>query len=204
MDTRWARLARGWVTAVVSVVVAAVSHVAGGGALPGSLGAVLALTFAGLASVALAGKTLSRVRLSVSVLVSQFAFHALFGLGAGSVPMSMTGPVSGHHHGAMLVEMTASAGSPGPMPVDPSMWVAHVAAAAVTIVLLRRGERAFWAVLALARTALVAVLPPFVHTICPSSTPPIRLRFALGDRPALRELVVLRAGRSLRGPPTLA
>lgn len=204
MDTRWARLARGWVTAVVSVVVAAVSHVAGGGALPGSLGAVLALTFAGLASVALAGKTLSRLRLSASVMVSQFAFHALFGLGAGSAPMSMNDPGSGHQHGTMMVGMTAPAGSPQAMNVDTSMWLAHAVAAVITIVLLRRGERAFWALLALARTALVAVLPPFIHTFCPNSAAPVRLRFALGDRPVLRDLVVLRAGRSLRGPPALA
>ncbi|TFD84540.1 hypothetical protein E3T61_18965 [Cryobacterium lactosi] len=203
MDTRWARLARGWVTAVVSVVVAAVSHVGGGGTLPGSLGAVLALTFAGLASVALAGKTLSRLRLSVSVMVSQFAFHSLFGLGAGSAPRSMTGPGSGHQHGAMMVEMTAPGGSAQAMNIDTSMWLAHAVAAVITIVLLRRGERAFWALLGLARTALGAVFPPFVHTACPTSAAPVRLRVALGDRPPLRDLVVLRAGRSLRGPPAL-
>lgn len=202
MHTRWARVARGWFTAAVSVIVAAISHVAGGGELPGLLGAGLALTFAGLASVALAGKTLSTLRLSVSVLASQVAFHTLFGMGTGSA--SMSGHGAGHQHGAVLVEVAAASASPSPMPAGSSMWLAHVVAALVTIVLLRRGERSFWALLALARTALVAVLVPLLQAACPSSLEPVRLRFVLGDRPAAMELVVVRAGRSLRGPPALA
>lgn len=204
MDTRWARLARGWSTAAVSVLVAAVSHLAGGGSPPGLLGAVLALTFAALASIALAGRTLSRLRLSLSVLVSQFAFHLLFGLGAGPTPAGTPGRGAAHQHGAMLVEVAASSGPPAAMPNGVSMWFAHAAAAVVTIILLRRGERAFWALLALARTALVAVLLPLLDAACPASREPVRLRFALGDRPAPREPVVLLAGRSLRGPPALA
>lgn len=203
MDTRWARLARGWFTAAVSVVVAAVSHLAGGGTLPGLLGAVLALTFAGLASVALAGKTLSRLRLSLSVLVSQFAFHLLFGLGSGPAAAALP-PHGAHQHGAMLVEIAATSGSSTAMPAGSSMWLAHAVAALVTIVLLRRGERAFWALLALARTILVAVLLPLRATACPASLEPVRLRLALGESPVHRASVVLRAGRSLRGPPALA
>ena len=203
MHTRWARLARGWVTAVVSVVVAAVSHVAGGGTLPGVLGAVLALTFAGLVSMALAGKTLSRVRLTLSVLVSQVAFHTLFSMGTGQAQTSTADHGTPHQHGAMLADMAMTSGAPAPMPAGSSMWLAHAAAAVVTVILLRRGERAFWALCALARTALVAVLLPFVQAAAPSSIEPVRLRLALADRPALRDLVVVRAGRSLRGPPAL-
>jgi hypothetical protein len=202
MDTRWARLARGWSTAAVSVVVAAVSHLAGGGTLPGLLGAVLALTFAGLVSVALAGKTLSRIRLSLSVVVSQVAFHVLFGLGAGSAGVAVASPHGAHQHGSMIMQVSSASASP--LPADSSMWLAHAAAALVTIVLLRRGESTFWALVALARTALVAVLLPLYRADCPGSAQPVRLRIALGDRSGLRDLAVVLSGRSLRGPPAHA
>lgn len=112
MATRWARVFRGWLTAGLSVFIAALSHVAGGGAPPGLLGVVLALVFGGLASVALTGATLSRIRLGFSVALSQFAFHFLFGLGSGLSTTSLVSPVTAHQHGAIVLEVAAVSPAP--------------------------------------------------------------------------------------------
>jgi hypothetical protein len=55
MAPRWTRFVRGWLTAGFSVVVAAFSHVAGGGHEPGALGVVLALAFSVPLCIALSG-----------------------------------------------------------------------------------------------------------------------------------------------------
>lgn len=249
MATRWARFFRGWVTAGLSVFIAALSHVSAGGSTPGLLGVVLAVTFAGVACVALAGRTLSWVRLAVSVAFSQIAFHFLFGLGAASPGSASSGSASSgsassasaasstmqglaaHSHGghgaataildpALLdgtavttvtdaaALATAALASAVPVASAPAhsamlMWAAHVIAGLITLVLLRHGEAAFWTLLALARTALVAVLMPrFAATV--ASTGPgarTRTRFAIADRSGLRDLGVILAGRPHRGPP---
>ncbi|SEM86186.1 hypothetical protein E3O25_04685 [Cryobacterium sp. TMT1-3] len=152
MATRWARFVRGWLTAAVAVLVAALSHVAAGGHAPAPVSIAIALAFAGMVSVALAGKNLSLVRLTLSVGFSQVLFHLLFGLGGSAGSMT----VAGHHGAATVIVGAASAA-----PVSPAMdwmWLAHAVAAVVTIVALRRGERTFWALVELARTALVAVI----------------------------------------------
>jgi hypothetical protein len=139
--TRAERFARGWLTAGASTLVAAFSHVAGGGMQPGVLGVVLALAVAVPVSIALAGVHLSTVRLAVAVALSQVAFHLLFSLGAeGGGGASATG---GHH--SALVISTAADGSvsgavAGAMVMGgPTMWLAH-----------RRGEGAEWALVRLA------------------------------------------------------
>ncbi|WP_396600098.1 hypothetical protein [Frigoribacterium sp. R86507] len=150
--TRAERFARGWLTAGASTLVAAFSHVAGGGMQPGVLGVVLALAVAVPVSIALAGVHLSTVRLALAVALSQVAFHLLFSLGAeGGGGASATG---GHH--SALVISTAADGSvsgavAGAMVMGgPAMWLAHALAAVVTIVALRRGEGAAWALVRLA------------------------------------------------------
>ena len=151
MATRWARFARGWLTAAVAVLVAALSHLAAGGSAPAPISIAIALAFAVMISVLLSGKQLSLPKLSVSVGFSQLLFHLLFGLGGTAGSMTVAG-----HHGSTTVVVGAASASPAMH--DPGwMWVAHTLAAVVTIVALRRGERAFWALVELARTALVAV-----------------------------------------------
>jgi hypothetical protein len=85
MSSRWARVLRGLTAAFFAVFVAGFSHVVGGGVQPGGVGVVLALAFSAVVCVALAGKTLSLLRLSIAVGFSQLAFHLLFSVGAGSV-----------------------------------------------------------------------------------------------------------------------
>ncbi|MBD8538442.1 hypothetical protein [Frigoribacterium sp. CFBP 8751] len=199
--TRAERFARGWLTAGASTLVAAFSHVAGGGMQPGVLGVVLALAVAVPVSIALAGVHLSTVRLAVAVALSQVAFHLLFSLGAEGVGgASATG---GHH--AALVISTATDGSvsgtvAGAMVMGgPTMWLAHALAAVVTIVALRRGEGAAWAIVRLAvRGLTVARLltaghRPEVPVVRRPSTPTgVRPR-----PPGRRHLTA----RPRRGPP---
>lgn len=150
--TRAERFARGWLTAGVSTLVAAFSHVAGGGMQPGVLGVVLALAVAVPVSIALAGKHLSTARLTVAVALSQVAFHLLFSLGAeGGVGAS----AEGGHHSALVISTVAdgsASGAVGGAMVmgGPTMWLAHALAAVITIVALRRGEGAAWVLVLLA------------------------------------------------------
>jgi hypothetical protein len=160
MTTRWARFARGWIVAGFSTFVAALSHTVGGGAAPGLLAVVVSLAFAGILSIALAGRTLSIWRLSVAVVASQLIFHGLFSLGGAGGHLATTDAVTAHaHHGGQAVLMAAS-GSAGAMAADHGwlMTAAHVLAAVITVVALRFGERAFWGLFSTAMVAVRALL----------------------------------------------
>lgn len=125
---------RGFAAATVAIFVALAGHVTGGGEMPGLLGIAVPWVLSFMVSVLLAGRRLSVIRLSISVALSQFLFHTLFVLGAITPTMS-----SGHVHGAVALPPEAAflgTGSP-----SGSMWLAHIAAAAVTVLALHRGER---------------------------------------------------------------
>ncbi|GGF13162.1 hypothetical protein GCM10011399_03830 [Subtercola lobariae] len=117
MSSRWARVLRGLTAAFVAVFVAGFSHVVGGGEAPGTVGVALALAFSAVVCVALAGKTLSLVRLAIAVAFSQLAFHLLFSVGAGAgVGASSGGAVGGVGGGeAVLPGGGSSGGSSGGM-----------------------------------------------------------------------------------------
>ena len=202
MASRWARFVRGWLTASVAIFVAALSHIAAGGSAPGPLSVGLALAFAGIASVLLAGKSLSLFRLSLSVGVSQLLLHALFGLG-GASSVTMTG--SSHDHGAGLTVLTDAAAQPlvsaaAAIPGASWMWVAHTLAAIVTIAALHRGEKTFWALLEETANRLVAVLidraaPVSIEADAAASHPVFGRVFVPAD------LGVLLSSVLRRGPP---
>ena len=202
MAPRWTRFARGWLTAGFSVVVAAFSHVAGGGAEPGALGVVLALAFAVPLCIALTGRRASLLRLAVSVAASQLAFHLLFSLGGG---VGSGASSAGGHHSPLVVtaappDLLAAPGGHHMAMVGGLMWVAHVVAALVTVVGLR------WGAHCLERLAVVAVhglarvrrvLVGAVPTV--SAGPRLRPVVAVPGRraPPLRAI----GARPLRGPP---
>lgn len=139
MSTRWARFARGWLAATFATLIAAASHAAAGGIPPNIASIALALAFSGVACVLLTGRTLSLARTSIAVGGSQLAFHLVFSTmgGATAAAVASTGP---HVHGAASLAHTTGATHH----TDPGMWFAHAAAAILTIVVLRRGEAAFW------------------------------------------------------------
>jgi hypothetical protein len=220
MSSRWARVARGLLAAGFATLVAAVFHTASGGAAPSVLALSLSLAFSGIFCVALAGKRLSLWRQSASVVLSQLLFHALFGLGQGSLGSAGHGSAIGAAaenlgvHGAHAMDLglssssaagAAYASSPdlhaaiGMFGDGPAMWAGHAAAAIVTIVLLRHGEKTFWG---LYRIALLHV-GQFFDRVFTAPAPPTRLphRISGTDVDAPHDLDVQRGSLGLRGPP---
>lgn len=221
MATRWARVARGWIVALFSTFVAALSHTLGGGSAPGLLAVVLSLAFAGILCIGLAGRTLSLWRTGVSVALSQLIFHGLFSLGsAGSVVSSTVGMQSataagtattaasalGTHHHQVVASLLPASNTLGPVsaPVhsmfahDAAMWAAHAVAAVLTIVVLRHGERAFWSLFASAALAIRSVWAPLTPVVVPGASyalPPVARVFVP------RALAMLLSTMRHRGPP---
>jgi hypothetical protein len=191
MTTRAARTARGTVAAAVSLFVALCSHAVAGGGMPGLAGIALCAAFATLVCIALAGRRLSLPRLSVSVVASQFLFHALFSeFTASSGPVvpamaSMHTVTSG-----AAIHATAHAAMPA------WMWVAHAVAAILTIAALRFGEGAFWAVVMLVAPRALRMLVPAVTPSARPARPRHRIR-------PFRHLAPLSPMRH-RGPPALS
>ena len=191
MTTRAARVARGTVAAAVSLFVALCSHAVAGGGMPGLAGIALCAAFAALVCIALAGRTLSLSRLGISVVASQFAFHALFSefsSAGGPVVPAMSGMHGAAAHASALPMVHTA------MPAW--MWLAHAVAAMLTIAALRFGERAFWAVVTLVAPRALRMLVP---TVTPAARP-TRPHRAARVIPRLTPLSVMRH----RGPPALS
>ncbi|QOD42661.1 hypothetical protein [Clavibacter zhangzhiyongii] len=130
--------------------------------------------------------------------------HLLFSVGT---PAAMTVQVLGGHHGHGGHLITTGSAAPGMadmagMHTGSSMWVAHALAAVVTIVALRFGERAFWDLLALARTSLAVVFRVVALVIVPRVE--LRHRVPRVLRSEMRELGVCVDTSPHRGPPATA
>ena len=171
--SRPARLIRGWAAAGVCTLCAAASHHAMDPAPLQPVLLALVLCLAGVGCVLLAGRRLGAVRTALAVLASQVPFHLVFAAGGHASAAVDDGGVGlgahAHHlHGAGAATTgaatTGAAAAPsgaGTAALDPSLldptlletlgaaltghmlW-AHVAAAAVTFVLLRHAEDGWW------------------------------------------------------------
>jgi hypothetical protein len=189
MSSRWSRVLRGLGAGSSATLVAAASHAMAGDRAPSAVGLTLALFFAGVVSIALAGRRLSAARLAASVAISQLAFHVVFSTLGGAAEVVTTG----HHQtvvGGVAIVTHASGG----------MWIAHGTAAVLTTLLLVFGERAFYGLRDTARMLLGALLTPHtLHVVAidraplPAPVTPIVAR-------VVREF---HAARGLRGPPPL-
>jgi hypothetical protein len=136
-----ARVRRGASAAAVSTLGALMAHVAAGGAMPGPLGVAFPLLLATLTCSLLAGVRMPWLRLGVSVAASQLLFHTLFVLGA--MPPSSAGSSLTSSHGHLGHDVVLAATSDADAHLghaSGSMWLAHAAAALVTVLALRRGE----------------------------------------------------------------
>ncbi|WP_349865365.1 hypothetical protein [Leifsonia sp. WHRI 6310E] len=207
MGSRPARAMRGTIASAVAIFVAALFHVAGGGAAPGIVPVALSLAFATLASIALTSRRLSLWRLTVSVVLSQFLFHALFSLGDGTARfVGADGTTAaGHLHPGAHLTMTS-----GAMPAShtdftaPSMWLTHATAVLVTVLALRFGERAFWSLFATARVGVLR----FASLVAGAAPIPVRVvavvsAVAAAEPARLRDLGLPLARLRHRGPPAL-
>lgn len=134
-STRANRVLHGLVAATFSTFVALLSHVAGGGTLPGLLGIVTPLVLSLPVCVVLAGRRLALARLSGSVVTSQLLFHALFVLGASSGAVAASTGAHAGHAGHVEIATSGTAALAGV-----SMWGAHAVAAVVTIAVLHRSD----------------------------------------------------------------
>lgn len=143
---RQARAVKALLVAVLSTLVALVSHVLAGGSVPGMPGVLVPLVLSLVVCLPLSGRLLSLPQLVMSVLASQLLFHWLFVLGSTSPGVRVVEDHrAGHgvHHTEMIVALGAGA-DPGAHASHSEgwMWAGHVIAAIVTILLIRRGEMA--------------------------------------------------------------
>ncbi|SDS06024.1 hypothetical protein [Microterricola viridarii] len=218
-STRWARFTRGWLVALFSVFVAALSHSFAGGVTPGWLAIVLSLAFAAMLSIGLSGPKCPAPgrtgpapwRVVLSVAGSQIVFHGLFSLFGGQLaatPLAGTGH-AGHHLSSAEIAAQLSAIAPaGIAPVlgsahhDVWMLLGHTIAGLLTVAAILRGEYALRGLLRTAGLALSALaVRPIVLAPIPDAAP---------ARPAVaavwipRPLDVVQSALRHRGPPVLA
>jgi len=176
------------------------SHLLGGGAMPGPLGIVVPLVLATPICLVLAPVRLTWMRLAVSVAISQLLFHTLFSLGAVGRAAPLADGAHQHPGTTILVpdaDAMAHAGH-----ASGSMWLAHAGAAVVTVFALGHGEAALARVVAAVRRAahgvLVVRLPAL--PVLPHA-PAAPLRDERAWRPTARVLTSASVVR--RGPPAV-
>jgi hypothetical protein len=184
MDSRWARFARGFSAAGFATFVAVFSHTVAGGTAPSAFGILASVVLSASVCTILAGRTLSIVRLTGSVAVSQALFHGIFS--SVGTPVALA-----HDMTAMAVAPPAHEHSTG------GMWLAHVVAGLITVVAFRYAEAAFWGLADTARLFLARLLALTFATPVPSRRP-----VAVPERTVLpADLAVLLSSMRHRGPP---
>jgi len=193
MPVRRARALRGTAAAAVAVVLASTSHtLAGGGAPPPWL--LLAVTIlASPLSVALVGRRRSLPRLAAAVVIAQVALHAAFAAVGTAAWGAGNATHGGHQHAIAPLDLAVA--SPAVTTVGASMVLAHIVAAAATVVLLAWGEQMLAAIASGIRRLLRLAPVPAAHG--PRHAPP---SVFLPRRTALA--AVFPHSVSRRGPPT--
>ena len=225
---RLPRALRGAAAGSVATIGALLSHLAGGGTMPGLGGVAISLTLSLVVCTLLAGQRLSLLRLTAAVAISQSLFHSLFVLAARPaptlvLPASATG--GSHMHGGVPMSdaamPAAAVPSSGPMSDAPmpglsapvhdmsamvgssaGMWFWHAFAAVVTIAIVHRGERTLLELQALGR----AIASRARRTIVFPESVPVAIPDGLTRLPvcatpasAADEPFLVSVGR--RGPP---
>lgn len=205
-QTRASRALRGLIAASIATFIALLSHVAAGGAMPGWIGIALPWLLSVMVCTLLAGRALSFVRLSLSVIASQALFHVLFIFGFVTRSGAASAAQSAHAHHAAPGSMTLPAIAPLPADAllgDTAMWISHAIAAIVTIAALYRGERALLGLREIASTIAAWAVRTLGIIVLPVPQRPVRLRATRlslrtpGSGPA-------RSPLQRRGPPLCA
>lgn len=201
MTARGVRTLRGLAAAWFAVLVAALVHGLAGGVFPSWVSIAVALAFAGPICIALAGRTPSLWRLSVSVGLSQAALHLLFSAGTAA-PVQFSGAAATHDGMIMSGSLTVSAGraASSTMVMDSSwlMWAGHGLAALVTVAVLHRGEQILRRMLELAAMRLVRA----ARLVAPAVLTRPSLPLALAPV-TLRDVAERLGAARHRGPPVL-
>jgi hypothetical protein len=189
MAVRRQRALRGFSASTVATTIAAAAHTFGGGDAPAwwlVLGVVL---LSAPAAVWLVGRRLSVRGIAAAVGVSQGLLHVTFAAVGSAAPRGGLG-----HHSMHVAAADLAAG--GHLHLDAGMLVAHVAAAALTTVLLCHGERLLRALARGMRRLLAPVTArPLALAAVPATPTPRRERAV---RPAFLSV------QPRRGPPAFA
>jgi hypothetical protein len=186
MEARWARTARGWSVALLAGVLTATLHASAGGGFPAPAVVLLAVLLSGILSTCIVGRFPSLPRLAAAVAVGQASFHTVFtALGNSTGVALLPAEHSGHTGHGMLVESGAAHGAAAHSGMG--MLLAHVAAGAISALLLAHSERALLELALLARLTFRRLL----------TTPAIR------PLPALRRSLLDVAVPSLSSTPLL-
>jgi hypothetical protein len=201
LGARGVRTVRAGIASGLAVFVALAFHVLGGGAAPTPIVLVAALMLSLPAAILLIGRRLSVLRLTAVVMGAQAVFHTLFSFGMGGDLM-----MSPHVMHAAAQEPAVPFPSAAGMTTSPTafmtggMTAAHLVAAALTVVALRCGEGAFWALLRLTGRFVRRIL-----VIRLSVTSSVRHPSVAGTRRVQlgAQLLAWSADRH-RGPPVLA
>lgn len=216
--SRATRAWRGVLGALVATILAAGSHALAGGSVTW-LALIATTVLAAPLCVALAGRIASVWRLAIGVGASQLLYHWSFaGLGEAAADSLTSGglPVSPHAlhtawfsgvfaapgaaarvaEGSGASWVSGAAGASGAS-AELAMWVAHAVAAALTIALLARGERAF---LALTRLIGRAVALPGLRPAFGWPRTAARAPFVVPHFDLLRLIGI--AAINHRGPPS--
>lgn len=201
MKNHGQRIVRGWIGALVCTSLAAASHTLIDGDLPPLPILGLLLCIGAAICTALAGSRISLPRTALAVMLSQGAYHGAFALFGhqhrASGLLNEDPSLAGHAAHTLTLSVDTSVAAAADPSASWLMPLAHVLAAAVTVVALRRGEvavRAFADVVSLYVPRLILFI---------RSLPSVR-----GKQPLLgvpfRSLVlrdVLRPALHRRGPP---
>jgi hypothetical protein len=147
MQTREMRVLRGSAAAFFATFAAAFSHQFAGGVSPSFFGMAVSLVVSVAVCTLLAGHTVSFTRLTIAILASQSMYHTLFS--------SMLAPqgIARHDMSAMTISLSSAAQT-----ANSAMSLSHCAAAAVTILMFRYAEVAFWGLFTTAQLFLARLL----------------------------------------------
>lgn len=174
-----------------ATVTAAVSHGLAGGTFPGAFGIVASLVLAGAASSLLTSRTQSTWRLAVSVGLTQVMYHAIFsGMGDPTAPIA--DQHGAHtHDAAVLPEILHVHGGSG------SMWLAHIIAGVITLIVLMHAEAALWSfagTISLALSQLLSLGRPLAPQTAPAT-------LVAASPAGVSPLLVVLSSMRYRGPP---
>ena len=193
--SRGARATRGAAVAAFATFVASLAHTLGGGAAPGPVAVLVALALSAPLAMLLAGARARLARTAISALVAQAALHVCYALGGAPAIGAGAGAAGPHAGHGTVVHLDAVLAGPVVDHGHALMPIAHVLAAATTVVALALGDDVFDA---LHRSVLM-----FVRRLTTMAAPIVVVPFRIEpvvDRPRLVSAQRLAALGS-RGPP---
>ncbi|MBB2976001.1 hypothetical protein FHX49_001571 [Microbacterium endophyticum] len=196
MTVRQLRALRGALAAIISVILASVSHTVGGGEPPSAALVCATILLAWPVATFAVGRTRGVFGTSAAVLSAQALLHIAFAMTAGVTLDSTLVPPGMHQHHEM-VELLAPATEMSMGWPDTPMLTAHVVAAIAAFAALRHGESvvalvlvALWQVAA--RAGAVPSFPAHAAPSAPVGAVEFTLARILADAPF-----------TPRGPPSL-